>query len=332
MIYYLSETDVEAVVSQKEITEAVLDGLLNLAQQQACNFPVVRQSLEYQNAVFGFKSGFDWATPVLGIKAGGLWPANRSKGLANHQSTIVLFEPDTGAPKALVCGTYLTGLRTAAASALSVRFLAREDVNTLGITAAGGQAEYQLRACLAERSFERLLLPARESGSSAVLRDRLMKKDLPIEGLSIEVLPMETLCRESDVLITLAASFTPYIRSSWIQPGTHLACMGTDTVGKQELDTELFRRCSVFGDAPDQNVVLGECQHAAIAGFLNEEQIVPIGSVARGTEEGRKKANEITLFDSTGMGVQDLAAAQLALRKAQALGQGIQLDQYGASP
>ncbi|MEM9667893.1 MAG: hypothetical protein AAF950_03135 [Pseudomonadota bacterium] len=92
------------------------------------------------------------------MKAEGLWPGNKAKGIANHQSTIVLFDPGSGSPHALVRGTYLTALRTAAASALSIRHLARKDSQTLGILGAGGQAVYQLKAALPERSFSKLLI------------------------------------------------------------------------------------------------------------------------------------------------------------------------------
>ena len=130
-VFFVSETDVAAVVDQAKVNSAIEACFANLASGEARNFPVVREKLAYQNAIFGFKSGFDRTGPALGIKAGGLWPGNRSQGLPNHQSTIVLFDPDTGGPTALVCGTYLTALRTAAASALSVRYLARGEAGTL---------------------------------------------------------------------------------------------------------------------------------------------------------------------------------------------------------
>lgn len=323
-IFFLSERDVAESVTQESVTGAIEACFASLAANTAFNFPVVRKPLSYSDAIFGFKSGFDRRGPSLGIKAGGLWPGNKSRGLANHQSTIMLFDPDSGAPAALVCGTYLTALRTASASALSVRYLARADAETLAITAAGGQAEYQLRACFAERPFKRLLLPQRPSKSGESLKDRLA--DLDVE---IEVLAMEDLCRQSDVLITVALSFAPYVERTWVRPGTHIACMGTDTKGKQELDPHLVADSTVFGDAPDQNALLGECQHAVALGLLNETQITPLGKVINGDHSGRATRDQITLFDSTGMGMQDLAAASLALAKAQKAGNFTTLSQQG---
>lgn len=325
-IFFLSESDVRACVAQTEVNAAIEACFASLAANDAFNFPVVRQALGHAHAVFGFKSAFDRREPALGIKAGGLWPGNRQRGIPNHQSTIVLFDPASGAPAALVCGTYLTALRTAAASAISVRHLARRDARVLGISAAGGQAEYQIRASLAERSFDRVLLPARASGAGERLKASLA--DLQIE---VDVVPIEHLCRESDVLITVALSFDSYIKRDWVRPGTHLACMGTDTKGKQEVDASLFADARVFGDATDQNARLGESQHAIDQGIIAEEDIVPLGAVINGDVAGRTSYDEITLFDSTGMGMQDLAAASLALAKAQELGRYTALSQQGTS-
>ena len=324
-IFFLSENDVRACVTQRDINAAIEACFVSLAAGDGFNFPVVRQALGYGEAVFGFKSAFDRRGPSLGIKAGGLWPGNRQRGTPNHQSTIVLFDPESGAPAALICGTYLTALRTAAASAISVRYLARQDAKTLGVSAAGGQAEYQIRAAVAERNFERILLPARDSGSGERLLASLA--DLALE---IDVVPIERLCRESDVLITVALSFESYIERDWVQSGTHVACMGTDTKGKQEVDATLFGDARVFGDAADQNALLGESQHAVAQGLISEDDIVALGAVISGDAEGRTADEEVTVFDSTGMGMQDLAAASLALRKAQNLGRYTALSQQGS--
>lgn len=323
-IFFLSESDVRDCVTQGEVNEAIEACFSSLAADDAFNFPVVRQALGYSDAIFGFKSGFDQRGPSLGIKAGGLWPGNRERGLANHQSTIMLFDPDSGAPAALVCGTYLTALRTAAASAISLRYLARDDARILGVTAAGGQAEFQVRACFAQGKFDRVLLPKRPSGSAEALTGALADLDVPID-----IVPMEDLCRGSDVLITVALSFSSYIAADWIRPGTHIACMGTDTQGKQEVDAALFADAIVFGDAPDQNARLGEAQHAVAAGLIEDKDIIPLGAVINGDANGRGSDQEITIFDSTGMGMQDLAAASLALRKAQILGRFTALSQHG---
>ena len=310
-MYYVSEQAVEQSVSQKDVTAGIERVFIALAQEEAVNFPVVRERLNYADAIFGFKSGFDRSAPALGVKAGGLWPGNRAKGLANHQSTIVLFDPESGGPHALVRGTYLTALRTAAASALSIRHLSREDAATLGILGAGGQSAFQVRAALRERAFKRLLICDASIENADALKDSL--SDVSID---MDIVDPQAMAENSDTIITVTPSFKPVIETAWVRPGTHLACMGADTKGKQEVETSLIQTASVFCDEPEQAVALGESQHAHGAGKLETEKLTTLGRVLSGAHQGRRDDAEITVFDSTGMGLQDLAAAQIALQAA----------------
>src|SRR6185503_3539200 len=123
-----------------------------MARGDARNFPVVREALGHEDALYGFKGGYDRAGAALGLKAGGYWPHNlERRQLTNHQSTVYLFDPDSGQPVAMVGGNYLTAARTAAASAVSIKHLAREDAKVLGMIGAGHQAAFQLRAALRQR-------------------------------------------------------------------------------------------------------------------------------------------------------------------------------------
>lgn len=310
-MYYVSENTVETTISQEQVTAAIRDVFVALADDAAFNFPVVRDKLDYKDAIFGFKSGFDRSGPTLAVKAGGLWPGNRAAGLPNHQSTILLFDSDTGGPHALVRGTYLTALRTAAASALSIRALAREDSKTLGLIGAGGQAPFQIRAALAERDFDRVIIYDADEETAASLLQAL--GDLPVD---CAIMTPEALCAESDVIITVTPSRQPFIESDWVKPGTHIACMGADTKGKHEVAVDLVVRSNLFCDEADQATSIGECQHAYEAGLIQLSALTPLGDVLRGAAQGRESDSSITLFDSTGMGLQDLAAANMALNVA----------------
>ena len=128
----------------------------SMARGEAYNFPVVREALG-EGRQYGFKSGLDRAAAQLGVKAGGYFPGNAAKGMINHQSTVFLFDPDTGRPVAMVGGNLLTALRTAAASAISIDRLARPDAQVLGMVGAGHQAGFQLRAAARVRRFERVI-------------------------------------------------------------------------------------------------------------------------------------------------------------------------------
>jgi ornithine cyclodeaminase len=320
-MFYISEQSVIDLVPQDKVTDVIAAAYAAMAAGAAANFPVVRERLGHADAIFGFKSGIDRTGPTLGVKAGGLWPGNRARGLANHQSTILLFDCDSGAPLALVRGTWLTALRTAAASAISIRHLARPDATVLGILGAGGQAEFQVRAALAQRAFSQLVIAGRSSARAEALAAALADT-----GLSIQITSAEDMARSSDVIITVTPSLRAVIADAWVRPGTHLACMGADTVGKQEVDAALVARARLFVDEPVQAITLGECQHAHAAGLIDPAALIPIGAVINGTQAGRTSADEITLFDSTGVGLQDVAAAQLALTLAQAAGRAVDLE------
>jgi alanine dehydrogenase len=236
------------------------------------------------------------------VKAGGYWPGNADKGLTNHQSTVFLFDPDTGRLTGLVAGNYLTAVRTAASSAVSINALARPDAKVLGMVGAGHQSTFQLRAAARQRDFEKVV--AWNPHPEMLPRLEAVATEL---GLAFEAVTREELGAQADVIITITSAFEPLLMADWIKPGTHIACMGTDTVGKQEVDPALLAKAVVFTDEIAQSVSLGEAQHAIKAGLISEGDITPIGKVLNGDHPGRTSADQITLFDGTGVGLQDLA-------------------------
>lgn len=307
----VSEEACKAVIDRDSAFSAVENVFAAMANGDAYNFPVIREAIGYADALYGFKSGFDRAGKSLGLKSGGYWPGNEAKGLTNHQSTIFLFNPDNGKLRALVGGNYLTAVRTAAASAVSIAHLARADSKVLGMVGAGHQSTFQLRAALEQRSFEKVVA---WNGN----KDRLKNLQAVAEeiGVPFESVDREELCKQADVIITITSAFEPLLMKEWIKPGTHIACMGTDTVGKQEVDAALIASATLFTDEIAQSISLGEAQHAIKAGSIQESDITPIGAVINGDHPGRSHKEEITLFDGTGVGLQDLAVASAAARLA----------------
>jgi ornithine cyclodeaminase len=237
------------------------------------------------------------------------------KGLTNHQSTVFLFDPDTGRLAALVGGNYLTAIRTAASSAVSIAHLARKDAKVLGMVGAGHQAGFQLRAAAEQRDFERVVAWNRHPEMLPKLEQVAREIGLPFEAVE-----REELCARADVIITITSSFEPQLERNWIEPGTHIACMGTDTKGKQEVAADLVANATLFTDEIAQSVSIGETQHAIVAGSITEADITSIGDVINGTHPGRSSEGEITLFDGTGVGLQDLAVASVAVKLAEAQG------------
>lgn len=303
------------LIGRKEAFDAVEQVFGAMARGDAYNFPVVREAIGYADALYGFKSGFDRAGKSLGVKSGGYWPGNMDKGLTNHQSTIFLFDPDTGMLDALVGGNYLTAVRTAASSSVSIAHLARKDAKVLGMVGAGHQSTFQLRAAAEQRNFEKVV--AWNPHPDMLPRLEAVATEL---GLAFEAVSPEELGAQADVIITITSAFEPLLMADWIKPGTHIACMGTDTKGKQEVDPALLAAASVFTDEVAQSTTIGEAQHAVSSGLISGDAITPVGDVINGAHQGRTSDDEITLFDGTGVGLQDLAVASVAARLAEEQG------------
>lgn len=296
------------LISAQDCFAAVEQVFAAMARDTAYNFPVIREAIGHADALYGFKSGFDRESLALGLKSGGFWPRNADRGLTNHQSTIFLFDADTGRCRAVVGGNLLTALRTAAASAVSIRHLARPDARVLGMIGAGHQSTFQLRAALDQRDFDRVvgwnLNPADLDRLAKVADER---------GIPFQAVDLDQLGAQADVIITITSSFAPILQAAQVRPGTHLACMGTDTKGKQEVEAALLGKASVFTDEVAQSVTIGEAQHAVAQGLIAPHDITQIGAVINGDRPGRVSDDQITLFDGTGVGLQDLAVASAAV-------------------
>ena len=315
----IPEALIAELVTPQDAFTAIEACFAAMAKGDAYNFPVVREALG-DGRQYGFKSGLDRTAAQLGVKAGGYFPGNAARGMINHQSSVFLFDLETGLPVAMVGGNLLTALRTAAAAAISIDRLARVDARVLGMLGAGHQAMFQLRAAARVRQFDRVvgwnLHPEMLPKLGAVAAEL---------GLPFEVVSLEQLGAQADVIITITSSPAASLMDTQVRPGTHMACMGTDTVGKQEVEPQLLARASVFSDEVAQSVTIGEAQHAVAAGLIARADIHTLGDVIIGRHPGRTSVDQITLFDGTGVGLQDLAVAAIAVARARERGLGIEV-------
>jgi alanine dehydrogenase len=278
------EALIAALVTPEDAFRAVEACFAAMARGDAYNFPVVREALG-EGRQYGFKSGLDRAGGQLGVKAGGYFPGNAAKGMINHQSSVFLFDPDTGRPVAMVGGNLLTALRTAAASAIAIDRLARPEAHVLGIVGAGHQAGFQLRAAARVRRFERVIAWNLHPEMLPKLGAVAAELGLPFEAVDLPRM------REAEVIVTITSSPAASLMAEHVAPGTHLSCMGTDTKGKQEVEPKLVA-AAVFTDEVAQSVTIGEAQHAVGAGMLDASAILPLGRCAdrgaSGAEVGRR--------------------------------------------
>lgn len=257
--------------------------------------------------------------------------ANSEKALPALFGTSLLFDLATGAPKALLNAGPITDFRTGAAGALGAKYLARPDSRTLLMTGTGALAPYLVAATLyLLPQLETVLLVNPHHPESAATAcagitetvDALLAASGQRRSASITATDdLEAAARQSDIILTATPAREPYLRAKWLRAGTHLSCVGADMAGKQELDAEILRTARVFGDDAVQCFAVGECEAAHRAGYL-PALAAELGDVITGKAAGRTSADELSVFDSTGIALQDLAAAQLLLSAAEEQGKG----------
>ncbi|MGD0250752.1 MAG: ornithine cyclodeaminase family protein [Thermoplasmata archaeon] len=262
---------------------------------------------------------------TLGTKVLTVFPANRERGSPSHQGVVALFDPAHGEPLALVDAGAITEIRTACASAVATRALAREGAEELVILGCGAQAESHALAIPHVRPIRRIELWDRRPERARALADRLAT----IQRVPTEVRPdAEPAVRRADIVCTTTASPTPVLLGDWLAAGTHVNAVGAVGPGLRELDTEAVRRSRVFVDRRES--VLTESEDVRVP--LAEGAIAPahlrgeLGEVLLGTTAGRLSNEDITLFKSVGLAVEDLAAARYAYDRALALGVGSRVD------
>lgn len=324
-VLVLTDAEVESLVTFGETMDLVEQAFAALTAGTGRAFPVVREEIPAHSGIFGIKSGYLGGQEVLGFKAGGFWAKNIDKGLTNHQSVMVLFNPATGQPRALVAANFVTKIRTAALGAIGLKYLARPGSAALAVIGAGQQGRNQLEAALKVLPAIKTVYIYDAFGETAARLAHAMKH-LPPEFV-VAGTP-EHACRAADVVITATPSYKAIVMADWIKAGTHINAIGTDTRGKQELDPQVFAMAGkIVVDNADQCLYLGECQHAFDQGIISRETLhAEIGEIITGRKAGRQNAAEITVFDTSGVAVQDLATAGLAVERALAKGVGASVE------
>ncbi|MFC2153857.1 alanine dehydrogenase [Candidatus Altiarchaeota archaeon] len=257
---------------------------------------------------------------VCGMKWVNVHPGNPGKGLPTVMAVIVLNDPDTGLPLAVMDGTLVTNLRTGSAAGVATKYLARKDSEIVGFVGAGAQAITQLGAI-------NEVISIKEAYVYDVNDDR--KKEFSekmSQQYDFQVAPAETLeelFRVCDVVSTITPVREPIVKSEWVSPGTHINAIGADAAGKQELESEILTKAKVVVDDWCQASHSGEINVPLTKGVIKQEDIYGfLGEVVAGKIKGRTDDSEITVFDSTGLIIQDLATANLALKLCEEKGLG----------
>lgn len=299
---FLSEEETRALVTRELAYEAARSALLEAADGGVL-FPAVVGHGSSPGNRFTVKSAA--AAEAAGVKIGSYWPGNTGRGLPRHNSVVLLFDQATGRIGAVVEAGHANAFRTAAADAVAADVLARPDARVLAVFGTGPQAWHECVALSRVRDLSAVHVVARDAERGA-----RFAADLAAEGLPAVVTGAEEACRSADVIVTATTARAPLFEAGWVRPGTHVASMGSDAAGKQELPVELLASARLFCDWPAQSVVLGEFQH------LPGARPTAVGDVLAGRAPGRTSADEVTVFDSSGIALQDLHLAMALLRAA----------------
>ena len=248
---------------------------------------------------------------LAGVKVVNVHPGNPAHGLPTVMALTIILDIATGAPVAILNATKLTDMRTGAAGAVAAKYLSPKNEIVLGLIGTGRQAEAQYRAISQELDICGIKCWSRNS----LHAEKFVQKITDHDARSF---PVEKAC-DCDLLVTTTPSRAPVVSSEWVREGIHINAIGADAPGKQELDPLLLKRGLVFVDDFSQAVHSGEINVPISRGIFTPEEIAgTLGEVVIGMKK-RKSADQITIFDSTGLAIQDLAIAAIAMRNGRAI-------------
>ena len=275
------------------------------------------------SGLLGMMPGYAKVPNIIGIKLITIFHANGPAGLPSHQGLVILFEATHGQPLLLLDAAELTAIRTAAASALATRLLAREDADTLAIIGAGEQAERHIESISLVRKINAIYLWGRNPDHALALKNRLAAR-YPIRICNSAREAVEA----ADIICTVTAAVHPVVEGHWLKPGAHLNVVGASRIAAAEIDTAAVAKSRFFVDfRGSAEHEAGELRRAIDAGVVTKAHVLgEIGEVANGTVAGRTSAGEITVFKSLGVSAEDLAAAHFVLQRAEAQGVGQVVD------
>lgn len=325
----LSDRDVAALLPMAAAIEVVGKAMIAVSAG-AANLPlrmVVDVGPPNMMGVMpgAFMPGNGAVDGCFGVKLVSLFPNNPDAGFSSHQGAIVLFEPDHGSAVAMMNAGLLTAVRTAAASAVATRALARPDSATLAVVGAGEQAEHHVDAMLLVRpSIRALRIAGRRPEKARAFAAHVAQRH---PGLSVTVSPdVRAAVDGADIVCTVTSSPTPVLMGEWIAPGTHLNVVGASVASKREIDEDTVARARLYVDyRPSTFAQAGEVIGAIDSGRIGRDHVLAeIGEVLAGKAGGRTDAKEITLYRSLGIAAQDLACAAHCLREAKARGMGVE--------
>lgn len=298
---FISESESSALINHELAYDAIYQALIAATQLDTKSFPVVHGQASDTKNTFSIKSSAN--QHLAGLKVGSFWEDNPKNGLPRHNALILLFNQANGKMAAAIEAGKVNAFRTAASNAVATNILARKDSKVLAIFGTGNQAKYECEALARIRNLDQILIVGRDQSKAET-----MAEDLKEIGIKLKITNAKEACEQADIIVTATPSRAPLFKAEWVKAGTHISSMGSDKKGKQELPPELFSQSGLFCDLNTQSKVIGEFQHASESATL-----INIGDVLSANAQGRQSQEQITIYDSSGLSIQDLYIAQKIL-------------------
>jgi alanine dehydrogenase len=326
-VLVLSRADVEALLEPLELIDAVATAMRDLSEGRASMPSRLAALVPERDGLLAAMPGYVRSLGALAVKLVTLFPLNADGPLPTHQALLAVFDPEAGEPVAIMDGSAITALRTGAGSALSTRLLARANARVLAIVGTGVQARAHACAVTLVRDFAELRVAGRDEGKAERLAAELRADGLPARAAP----SYADAIRGADVVCATTHSLEPVVRREWLAPGTHVTSVGYNPKGR-ELDDATVVDALVVVESRDTALAPVPAGANDLTEPLRDGLIGPghihaeIGELVAGTRPGRSSSEQITLYKSVGVAVQDAAAAALVLDRARAVGAGTAVE------
>lgn len=320
-IRVLSYEQIKPIVSVKDAIDAVEEVYRLKAEGKTSVWPLVTYDFETGVSDMDIKSGYIGGLNIFGMKSVSYFSNNYKVGLPNLIGILTVYDAENGVPLGIMDAGYITCLRTGAAGALGIKYLSRKDSSRMTMIGAGKQALFQMAAALTVRpDIERISIydGLNEKNAEAVAENAVsLLKELNVDASKVRFEAVENLARsvsESDIVVTATPSRKPIVMNEWVREGTHFSCVGSDVSGKQEIDENILPRMKIYVDDKTQCINVGEIETGIKKQIIKPDDIRgELGEVITGKKEGRTANEEITLYDTTGIAIQDLVTAKKVL-------------------
>jgi len=320
--------DVRELLPMNECVDVMSTALAALSRGEAVLPLRTMMWLPEKVGLLGLMPAYLGEPRCFGLKAISFMPGNFGTEYESHQGAVLLFEPAHGQLLAVMDASSITGIRTAAASGLATRLLARENAGDLAILGSGVQAASHLEAMRVVRTLRRVRVWSRDTDGAHAFAEREGRRlGIPIETAA----SARSAVKDADIICTTTGAKEPILAGEWLSPGAHVNAVGACFPTTRELDTNAVRRSRFYVDCRESTLKeAGDFLIPRSEGAIGDDHIVgEIGDVVLGTVEGRRSPDEITIFKSLGIAIEDLASAHHIYRKALATERGIRADLGG---